>query len=205
MPRPDGRVDLMNAAERLFAENGIPPVSDRKIAETAGNSNHSAVKYYFGGRTGLLEALLNRHLDALEPARKAMFAESDTLLGDIRALVIPAPQTFAQLPQPNWRARFLRQAYSDPATVELLRDDVDRAPAAGAVLASIAERLSHIDPVVIAARARLMTYIIITACADIEENAGDGTTSPWTEAGDFLCDAIAGMLQAPVTSSSSVH
>lgn len=205
MPRADGRVDLMNAAERLFAENGIPPVSDRKIAEAAGNSNHSAVKYYFGGRTGLLQALLSRHLDELEPAREAMFAESDTLLGDIRALVIPVTQAFAQLPQPNWRARFLRQAYNDPATVELLRDDADRAPVAAALLESIAGRLSHLDPVVVAARARLMTHIIVTACADIENGAGDGTTSPWTEAGDFLCDAITGMLQAPITSSSSVH
>jgi TetR/AcrR family transcriptional regulator, regulator of cefoperazone and chloramphenicol sensitivity len=199
MPRADGRIDLLDAAERLFGEHGIPPVSDRKIAEAAGNSNHSAVKYYYGGRTGLLQALLDRHLTALEPGRKAMHDQSESLLGDIRALVIPVTMTFAELPPPSWRARFLRQAYNDPATVELLRTNADRAPAAGALLASIAGRLSHIDPRIVEARARLMTHIIVTACADIEENAEASADRPWAEAGDFLCDALAGLLQAPVT------
>lgn len=205
MPRADGRVDLLDAAERLFAEHGIPHISDRKIAEAAGNSNHSAVKYYFGGRTGLLQVLLNRHLAALEPARKALFDDSDSLLGDIRALVIPVITTFAQLPQPNWRARFLRQAYNDPATVELLRNDAERAPVAAALLKSVAGRLSHLDPRIVEARARLMTHIIVTACAEIEDGADGNTPHHWAEAGDFLCDALAGMLQAPITSSHSVR
>lgn len=199
MPRADGRVDLMDAAERLFAEHGIAPVSDRKIAEAAGNSNHSAVKYYFGGRTGLLEALLHRHLDELEPARKALFDESDSLLGDLRALVIPVPLAFARLPQPSWRARFLRQAYNDPATMDLLRDNSEYAPVATAVVESVARRLSHLDRQVVTARGRLMTHVIVTACAEIEESADTTATPPWADAGDFLCDALAGMLQAPIT------
>ena len=49
---------LLDAAERLFAESGVAQVSDRRVAEAAGNTNHSAVRYYFGGREGLLKAMV---------------------------------------------------------------------------------------------------------------------------------------------------
>jgi AcrR family transcriptional regulator len=199
MPRADGSAELLDAAERLFAEQGISPVSDRKIAEAAGNSNHSAVRYYYGGRPGLLETLLDRHLDTLEPARATMFAASDSVLGDIRALVVPVTDALATLPVPSWRARFLKQAYSDPATVLLLRGRSDRAPVAAAILRSLVERLSHLDTRVVEARVRIMVQIITTACADIEAGADESSVPPWADAGDLLCDAIAGMLQAPIT------
>ncbi|MCL3816946.1 TetR/AcrR family transcriptional regulator [Aeromicrobium wangtongii] len=199
MPRADASAELLDAAERLFAENGIAAVSDRKIAEAAGNSNHSAVRYYFGGRDGLLDALLDRHLTGLEPARKALFEQSDSLLGDVRALVLPVTSAFAALPTPSYRARFLQQAYAYPAAVALLMAKRDRAPIAASVIASVARRLEHLDPTIVNARMRLMTHILTTACADIEAR---GTDEPqWSQTGDFLCDAIAGLLQAPITSS----
>ncbi|MEY6567077.1 hypothetical protein AB8B12_19500 [Streptomyces sp. PGLac3x] len=45
-----------------------------------------------------------------------------------------------------------------------------------------------------------MTHIITSACAEHEEQAARDTTTPhWQATGDFLADAITGMLQAPVT------
>lgn len=199
MPRADGRPELLDAAERLFGEHGIPLVSDRKIAEAAGNKNHSAVSYYFGGRTGLLEALLVRHLEGLETERKRLFDESDSVLGDIRALVTPVTSAFAALPWPSWRARFLRQAYNDPTAVAVLRGTADHAPVAEAVLLSLAARLDHLDPRVVEARLRIMVQIITTACADIEQRSADEATAPWSQAADLLCDAVRGMLEAPVS------
>ncbi|MRK00176.1 TetR family transcriptional regulator [Aeromicrobium sp. S22] len=200
MPRADASGDLLEAAERLFAEHGIAAVSDRKVAEAAGNSNHSAVRYYFGGREGLLDALLDRHLTGLEPARKALFEQSASLLGDVRALVLPVTSSFAALPTPSYRARFLQQAYAYPAAITLLMAKRDRAPVAARVIASVSQRLTHLDPTIVNARMRLMTHILTTACADIE--ARDSDAPQWSQAGDFLCDAIAGMLQAPVTSAT---
>jgi AcrR family transcriptional regulator len=200
MPRADASGELLDAAERLFAQHGIAVVSDRRIAEEAGNSNHSAVRYYFGGRDGLLDALLDRHLTGLEPARQALFAESDSLLGDLRALVMPVTSAFAALPAPSWRARFLQQAYTDPATVALLTAKRDRAPVAARILRSVVQRVDHLDRDIVTARVHLMTHILTTACADIE--ASQAPAPPWSSAGDFLCDAIAGLLQAPITTAS---
>lgn len=203
MPRPDASGELLAAAERLFAEHGIPLVSDRKIAEAAGNSNHSAVRYYFGGRAGLIEALLDRHLVSLEPAREALFAESTSLLTDIRALVVPVTAALAALPQPSHRARFLRQAYNDPATVEMMRSKSDQAPVASALFDSVAAHLDHLDPKIVKGRAQLMAHILVTTCANIEERAGETTPREWADVADFLCDAIAGMLLAPITASAN--
>ncbi|MFC7467120.1 TetR/AcrR family transcriptional regulator [Actinomadura keratinilytica] len=98
MARSDrSRTALLDAAERLFAEAGIAQTSDRKIAEAAGNSNHSAVGYYFGGREGLLRALLTRHITGLEPRRQEMSAASASLLDDVRGLVVPATDALGAL------------------------------------------------------------------------------------------------------------
>ena len=140
MPRPDARGPLLDTAERLFAEQGIPTVSDRQIADAAGNSNHSAVRYYFGGRTGLLHALMDRHRDEVEPAQERMFERSDSLLGDVRALVIPLTDALGALPTPSWRARFIRQAMHDPATADLMRES-GRFAMSVRIVASAARRL----------------------------------------------------------------
>ncbi|MBC9731844.1 TetR/AcrR family transcriptional regulator [Nocardioides marmotae] len=200
MPRPDVRLPLLDAAERLFAERGIATVSDRQVAEAAGNSNHSAVRYYFGGRVGLLEALVERHHAEVEPAQERMFERSDSLLGDVRALVIPLTEVFAAQPTPSWRARCLQQVMTDPATADLMRSSAGRYPTSTRIVASVAQRLSHLDPRTVEARGRLTLYLVISACAEIEERAqASGEPARWAEAGAFLCDAVGGLLQAPVT------
>jgi AcrR family transcriptional regulator len=200
MARNDGRQKLLDAAERLFAEHGIPKVSDRQIAEAASNSNHSAVHYYFRGREGLLLELVRRHQETLHPEYRLKFEQSDSLVGDIRALVIPLTGSFAALPDPTWRARFLHQAWHDPPTATLLRERGDRDSIVAEIIRSVIGRLAHLDPTIVEARARLTSHILITGCAEIEERAaGSGEPPHWHEAGMFLCDAIAGLLQAPIT------
>lgn len=195
------RTALLDAAEHLFADEGIATVSDRRIAEAAGNTNHSAVGYYFGGRRGLLEALVSRHLIALEEPRREMFAESTSLLGDVRSLVLPATNALAALPRPSRRARFVRLATSDPTTLPLWHEAQAAAPTAGAITRSLVTRLSHLQPGVVAGRAALMTYIVTTACAEVEIRAErDGIDPKWHAVGDFLADALTGMLAAPVSS-----
>ncbi|MFI6226949.1 TetR family transcriptional regulator [Micromonospora echinospora] len=199
-PAEPARTALLDAAERLFAVSGIAQVSDRKVAEAAGNSNHSAVRYYFGGREGLLRALIVRHASALEEPRRALFDRSDSVLGDVRSLVVPTMEALAALPQPTWRARFLAQALHDPATRAVMIETAEATPTATLVLRSLACRLQHLEPGVVTARAGLITRIVATAAAEVETRAErDGTDPRWPSVGDFLCDAIAGMLVAPIT------
>jgi AcrR family transcriptional regulator len=191
------RTALLDAAERLFAEHGIAPVSDRRVAEAAGNSNHSAVGYYFEGRPGLLRALITRHAAPLEARRLDAFEGSDSLLGDVRSLVIPHVDLLASLPQPSWRARFLHRAAHDPSVEDLMRES---ARSVTVVAHSVVARLDHLDREVVAGRVRLTAHMVSTACAEVETRAQqDGQEPRWAAVGNFLADAIAGMLQAPIT------
>ena len=60
MPRDasDTRVRLLDAAEELFAQQGIYAVPTSEIVAAAGQRNASAVTYHFGSRQELLRALL---------------------------------------------------------------------------------------------------------------------------------------------------
>ncbi len=60
---------LISAAEQLFAERGSDQVSLREITAAAGATNASAVQYHFGGRSGLVRALLAKHDPAVERRR----------------------------------------------------------------------------------------------------------------------------------------
>ena len=73
----DTKEQLLRAAERLFARDGIHGARVREINELAQQRNPSALHYHFGSRAGLLEAILLHHqlevdrvvrprLDALE-------------------------------------------------------------------------------------------------------------------------------------------
>ena len=191
------RTALLDAAERLFAEHGIPGVSDRTIAQAAGQRNHSAVAYHFGGREGLLGALVDRHTWSLEEDRRRYFDGSTTLLGDVRSLVLPLTDALERLPAPTWRARFLARALAHQEAGALLRRRLDQTPMSQAIGASVLRRIDHLDPAVIEGRISLMAQIVVTSCADMERSAAQGEPARWSAVGTFLSDALAGMLGAP--------
>ncbi|MET7705243.1 TetR family transcriptional regulator [Micromonospora sp. NPDC005413] len=197
------RTALLDAAERLFAESGVAEISDRRVAEAAGNTNHSAVRYYFGGREGLLKALIARHVHDVAQQREVMPPPEDSVLGDIRGLVAPSMQVLDKLPRPSWRARFLDHVLHNPATRPIVWEAQDTTPQALELRASLASRLRHLDPDVVAGRALLITRIVSTATAQVEASAErDGDDPRWPEVGDFLVDTITGMLTAPISRPS---
>lgn len=58
---PDARDALLDAAGRLFARHGAAEVSLRRVASEAGVTP-AMVHYYFGGKEGLYDAMLERTL-----------------------------------------------------------------------------------------------------------------------------------------------
>ncbi|HSJ19751.1 MAG TPA: helix-turn-helix domain-containing protein [Nocardioidaceae bacterium] len=59
------RESLVRAAAELFAERGADAARSRDIVKAAGQANGSAIGYHFGSRQGLLEAILDRHIDQM--------------------------------------------------------------------------------------------------------------------------------------------
>lgn len=81
------RDDLITAAERLFAERGSDVVSLREINAAAGSTNASAIQYHFGGRAGLIRAVLAKHDVTIEARRHALLDAYEAAgHDDLRAL-----------------------------------------------------------------------------------------------------------------------
>jgi AcrR family transcriptional regulator len=72
----DTRTQILDAAERLFAERGYRGTSVRAITDLAG-ANLAAVTYHFGSKAGLLAAVARR---VIEPITAAQCAGLDRLL-----------------------------------------------------------------------------------------------------------------------------
>ncbi|MER7969479.1 TetR/AcrR family transcriptional regulator [Streptomyces sp. NPDC096080] len=76
MATPDTRTQILDAAERLFAEHGYRGTSVRAITTLAG-ANLAAVGYHFGSKAELMTAVVRR---VVEPINAAQRAGLDALL-----------------------------------------------------------------------------------------------------------------------------
>lgn len=65
------REQLLDTAERLFAEEGVDRVSLRDITSAAG-TNVAAVNYHFGSKENLVAAVFRRRLEPLTAERLAL-------------------------------------------------------------------------------------------------------------------------------------
>ena len=92
----DTKGRILDAAERLFADNGFPATSMRDITQEAG-VNLAAVNYHFGSKEALMIAVLERstapvnrarleRLDALEAAAGDAPVETEQI---VRAFLTP--------------------------------------------------------------------------------------------------------------------
>ncbi|MFD9322502.1 TetR/AcrR family transcriptional regulator [Streptomyces sp. NPDC060053] len=112
----DTRGTLIRAAERLFAAKGVDGASLNEIKRAAGQRNAMALQYHFGDRAGLLRAVLDKHLPAVDARREALLQQyedggGDGDSGDVdrrslaAALVLPAA---AKLADPDGGREFLQ-------------------------------------------------------------------------------------------------
>lgn len=85
---------ILTAAERLFAERGISAVPMRDIGLAAGQRNHTAVRYHFGDRDEVVNAIMEFRGAQSEAARVGMVADfmlagSPTIRDVVSAFVRP--------------------------------------------------------------------------------------------------------------------
>jgi AcrR family transcriptional regulator len=70
MAPPDTRTQILDAAERLFAERGFRGTSVRAITDLAG-ANLAAVGYHFGSKAELLATVVRRVVEPITAAQRA--------------------------------------------------------------------------------------------------------------------------------------
>src|SRR3954454_3828244 len=90
-PPPATALQLLLAAERLFAEHGLAGISLRQICIEAGSSNNSAIQYHFGSKDDLLRAIFAYRLGDLMQRRTLLRARAnpDDLREQLEAHVLP--------------------------------------------------------------------------------------------------------------------
>ncbi|MDR3559869.1 MAG: CerR family C-terminal domain-containing protein [Negativicutes bacterium] len=72
----DTQTKLLEAATQLFSQKGFNAVSTRELAEAAG-ANIAAISYYFRGKEGLYQAVLEEQFAPISQALKTVEARSD--------------------------------------------------------------------------------------------------------------------------------
>ncbi|MBF6351285.1 MULTISPECIES: TetR/AcrR family transcriptional regulator [Nocardia] len=199
------RQALLDSAEELFATHGIDSVSNRRVAEHAGQSNHSAVNYYFGDRDELLRALVERYREPVRRIRAELFARlpaDPSLTENLQCLILPVTGHIGALPAPTWRARLQRQLAMTPSTAAMLVESAREDDISDRVIARIHESLAAVPAPVRAGRERIVGRMIIDICAEYETRISEGSQpAEWTALGYFLTDACAGLLSAAVSHS----
>jgi AcrR family transcriptional regulator len=77
------RLRILDAARHMLVEHGAGGTSTRSVAEAAGVPL-SLVHYHFGGKQGLLVAVLERENEELLERQRALYAEPGPLAGKWR-------------------------------------------------------------------------------------------------------------------------
>src|ERR1700761_8155559 len=121
MPRSSepARRQLLDAALRLFATQGIAAVSLREIRIAAKQRNAGALHYHFGSKDGLLRALLERELPLLVGRRRVLLAEATAAPPDnLRPVAAVCVLLFAEMATGDAHERSVVQL------INQLHDDV---------------------------------------------------------------------------------
>lgn len=139
---------LLQHGAVLFARHGVGGVTARQLHEAVGSRNVSALHYHFGGRDGLVTAIMHRHLAAIEERRAPLVATivADDRATDLRSLVhaLAAPMA-DDLDDPVGRAHLrLVAQLSDPSWAYDKPFQVVEAPAGRAVARWLREALRRL-------------------------------------------------------------
>ncbi|KAA1193319.1 TetR/AcrR family transcriptional regulator [Pseudohalioglobus sediminis] len=101
-------------AQKLFATRSIDGVSVNQLTAAAGQRNRNALQYHFGGKEGLVQAILDTHADAVGELRRAYTSATNLSAltpaeAAARVLVIPLQQYLDAHPEGVYYVQILSQ------------------------------------------------------------------------------------------------
>lgn len=212
MTRPERRRQatrllILDTAERLFAERGVFALSNRQIAEAAGQKNTAVVGYHFGTKADLVRAITRRFTSDVECTRVAMLAgmpEPAGLRDWLGCLIRPWTDHFARRGT-TYFARLCAQVMSDSALRAIMTEEASRSPTLQQTRAALARYLPAMPEYAAAERGEIVQQVIVHMCAEHEAElaAGAPTLRPsWRGLETGLVDALAGIWTARYTSRS---
>jgi len=113
----DTKMELLLAAERLFAKQGIAATTIRQINLEAGQKNSSAIHYHFGSRDAILDAIIAIRVAPANAKRVRLLKEALSATGGaalsaesiVDILLKPSIDRFTEQQGPHFTLRFLIQ------------------------------------------------------------------------------------------------
>jgi AcrR family transcriptional regulator len=188
---------MIDAAERLTAERGLAALTVQAVQEAAGQRNKSAVQYHFGGRQGLVDAVVAARMAPATERRTSMLlalGERPSARELVEVLVVPLVESVLSR-QPSYWARFLLQAMSDPAAgLAAVAAADDRALRAAQV--RLEAHLAHLAPAVRTLRVQSIFGYACVVLAAFEVGALPAELTGAALVTEIV-DACCGLVDAP--------
>ena len=156
-----GAAGIVEVAERLFGEHGIEGVSLRQVAAAAGLANYYSVQYHFGDRSGLLRAIFESRLPAIDAHRQVLLdergcsSEELTIQALLDCLCRPLLEMAIEVGRASF-AQLLSQVLRNRAYRDLRNTYADLTPCGYAIGQAIRSRLPGLG-------ADVFTFRIVTA------------------------------------------
>jgi len=154
---PDSRTALMRAAGALMIERGVIDISLSEIGQRA-RLNPALVKYYFGGRSGLMLALVREVLDQAIRQMEGLVTMDLDPVTKLKLHIKGVINVYFRYPYIN---RLIHALLLDPAMGEEVAKTISRplAEAQGRLVEAAikARAIKPIDPM-------LFYFIILGAC-----------------------------------------
>lgn len=196
---------LLEEGALLFARRGVDAVTTKELHAAVGARNESALHYHFGGREGLVTAIVVAHVEAVEARRAALVAEleAEGRTGDLRALVSALARPMADdLGSALGRAHLrLVAQVSLPSLAYQRPFALGPAPAGEAVVHWIAEALRHLPDAIwverlVLLRAQLIGLLAFRAQL-LDEGGAEGAVGPDLLFVENLVDMVVAGLGGP--------
>ena len=198
------RERLLDAATRAFADEGVRAASLVEITRRAGQRNRGAVHYHFGGRDGLLVAILEEHAAFLARREGELLAQALARPDDVAAVVEAIVRPAVELAETGWRGRAYlgivgQLVEQDQASLSQDVADALRHTGGYDVFAALAQRMPAMDDALRDERFALVTAYILGAVARRARTAGGGSR-PQLPTDRFVANLVqtaAAMVTAP--------
>jgi len=201
-PPPATALQLLLAAERLFAEHGLDGISLRQISIEAGSSNNSAIRYHFGTKDDLLRAIFAYRLGDLMQRRALLRARSnpDDLRAQLEAHVLPLIE-LAESPDSSY-VSFIEQLQRAGA-VEVLLHQSDAVKSQDEFASGMQRLLAHIPESARSMRIQQAQDVAVHLAAERERAVRRNDAAvPFALFVSGVVDGLAGFLEAPASAET---
>ena len=202
----DTRQRLVDAATRVFAEQGVENASLLEVARRAGQRNRGAVHYHFGSRDALLVAVLEQFTGFLSGREGELLARArqrpeSELAPVLEAVVRPA----VELAETGWRGRCYLVVVAELAESDQAAMDPEVVAALARtggyeVYDVLTRRMPTLAEPVLTERLSLLTGFILRSVADRARAVERGHGRAQLDTDSFTANLVAmaaGMASAP--------